>query len=364
MNQAVMAQARIAARAASSPLDGIDDAGGGESDASIAGKKTHLHVASELTVSTIALERGRQRGTQPEQPAAAFLVPPASRVAATQAQAVSALSKTLTKLGVPGADTVARMALGGETVPMSVMAYAVGVVSLQSLSNTVRSVSKALQIQTDRQTKAVLQRLEDYREQLRKQQEEMEKARKSNIFTMAFDWVIGATEVVAGIVTLASGNVAGGTAEILAGVMGITKAALETAALVDEKDAKDFLEVANGIGIAQMVMETVSMLAGAGPYGVALRLALKSGMQAGSAVINLQKADAQKDASAAGVRMDSQQYLIDATEKSRKQTVEFLRDLYAKNASVVRGTSDMINSMMESQLRIARSLGGAAGRFA
>ncbi|TCK31997.1 secretion system effector C (SseC) family protein [Paraburkholderia sp. BL8N3] len=338
---------------------GIRGATGNESDVSIAKKKTHLHVASELSVSLSAVERDSPRG------AADFVLMPDTPVtAATQAQARGALTNILTKLNVESAVVVGGMVVDSDSqIPMSVIMYAVGVVSLQSLSNTVRLVGKALEIQTDRQTKAVLKRLDDYREQLRKQQEEMEQARKSNIFTMAFDWVIGATEVVAGISTLVIGDVPGGALEIYAGVLGLAKATLETVALFDEDDAKELLDVAGEIGIAQMILECVSMLAGAGPYGVALRLALQSGMQVGNAVIDLQKTDAQKGAASAGVQMDAQQYIIDATEKSRKQTVEFLRDLYSKNEAVVRGTSDMINSIMEGQLRIARSLGGSAGRY-
>lgn len=361
MNPNAVAQGAVDTRNAQAyPLFGMQGATVSGSDVSVAKKKTHLHVASELSVKLSAVERDSARGA-----ADFFLMPDAPVTAASQVQARGALTNVLTKLNAPSAAAVAGMVVDSDAqMPMSVMAYAVGVVSLQSLSNTVRSVGKALEIQTDRQTKAVLKRLDEYREQLRKQQEEMEQARKSNIFTMAFDWVIGATEVVAGIATLVSGNVAGGTSEIMAGVLGLTKATLETVALVDEGDAKELLDVASKIGMAQMVLEGASMLAGAGPYGVALRLALKSGLQIGSAVIDLQKADAQKGAASAGVQMDAQQYVIDATEKSRKQTVDFLRDLYSKNAAVVRGTSDMINSIMEGQLRIARSLGGAAGRYA
>ncbi|WP_108651892.1 type III secretion system translocon subunit SctE [Dongshaea marina] len=130
-----------------------------------------------------------------------------------------------------------------------------------------KDLVKALDALHDRQKLESSAKLKDQIEAINKNVEQAHKAQKNNIFTAILDWVMSAVEVVLGAIKLAAAvvtcnpvGIAGGVAEIGAGLTGFVKAALETAALCqsDPEKAQKLREAANIVGYVQMGLGIVA----------------------------------------------------------------------------------------------------------
>ncbi|KLU21529.1 hypothetical protein EOS_35800 [Caballeronia mineralivorans PML1(12)] len=182
-------------------------------------------------------------------------------VRVTRGQAVLALSGIFSVLGVPDPEGTANNVLGTEdAVTMGVLAYVAANAALDILGDRAKLMSVALDIQTDREAQTRLADVKKLNEQDEAARASAEKARKGGIVNTVLSWAIGAAEVTTGAVKLVMCDYAGGTADLMAGITGLTKAALQTAALVDEKNAKEYLKVAEIMGEIQMGFEIASAL--------------------------------------------------------------------------------------------------------
>ena len=149
------------------------------------------------------------------------------------------------------------------------LALYISLIVTDGLNARAKDLMKALDALHDTQKAESAAKLKDQIDAINKNIEQSHKAHKHNIFTAVIDWVVSSAEVVAGAFKIAagvaSGNplaIASGVAEMLAGVMGLVEASLETAALCedDPEKAKKLRDVAEKIGYAQMALEGVAAL--------------------------------------------------------------------------------------------------------
>ncbi len=143
----------------------------------------------------------------------------------------------------------------------------ISLIVTDGLNSRAKDLIKALDALHDRQKAESAVKLQDQIDAINKNIEQSHQSQKHNIFTTVIDWVVSAVEVTVGCLKIAAGVVsgnplaiAGGVAEVSAGVLGLVKASLETAALCedDPEKAKKLRDIAEKIGYAQMALECVA----------------------------------------------------------------------------------------------------------
>ncbi|AOJ83898.1 secretion protein [Burkholderia savannae] len=149
-----------------------------------------------------------------------------------------------------------------EKMSMETMLLATTLLSTKALGNTAELKSKALDIMSAKQEEVRRQEIKDYREQIDNAVEQQQKAKKAGIFGVIFDWIVAAVEVVSGVAKMIggalSGNammVAGGAMDLMAGFAGVVKATMNTLALIDEKNADKYRQVADVAAKVQLTFE-------------------------------------------------------------------------------------------------------------
>lgn len=103
-------------------------------------------------------------------------------------------------------------------------------VSNRSLADKFDAVHQKIDsVKIRSEAAARAQRIQDdeYAEQAKQQQADMQLAKKSGKLGVAFDWIVAVADVVCGVAELATGNIASGLANFAAGIIAMTKTALE-----------------------------------------------------------------------------------------------------------------------------------------
>lgn len=144
---------------------------------------------------------------------------------------------------------------GLESIPMgSIMLFATMLCS-EMLGNIVQAKSKSLTIMSQAQERVRQQEMDRAVEQL-------DKVQKSGAFSVVFDWIIAAVEIVTGAAKIVGGVVtgnpmmiAGGAMDFAAGISGVVKAAANTMALIDPGNAKTYKAIADVAGHVQLAFE-------------------------------------------------------------------------------------------------------------
>jgi secreted effector protein SseC len=149
-----------------------------------------------------------------------------------------------------------------ERMPMESMFFASTLLTNQILGDVAAKKGEALEIMSRKQDSLRQKEVESIREQMAKSVEQQDKAKKAGVFSVVFDWVIAAVEIVTGVAKMVgaamTGNVmqlAGGAMDFMAGMAGLVKAVANTMALVDPDNAEKYHKIAEKAGIVQMSFE-------------------------------------------------------------------------------------------------------------
>ncbi|MHC8397973.1 type III secretion system translocon subunit SctE [Pseudomonas sp. MDT1-17] len=194
-------------------------------------------------------------------------MPPPGKSPVSQLEATKALSRILANIPQKQ-DGIAPMSLKDlEKIPMDSILLASTLLSSDILGGTALAKSKALAIMSDKQDRIRQQEIRDCREEMDKAIEQQDKARKAGIFSVIFDWIIAAVEVVTGVLKIVGGvltgnvtTVTGGAMDLLAGLAGIVKATANTLALIDPDNAEKYKKVADVAGYVQLGFEIAGAL--------------------------------------------------------------------------------------------------------
>lgn len=200
-------------------------------------------------------------------PASRLNMPPPAQSSVSRQEASEALSRILANVK-PAPDRPAPIGLKElEKVPMDSILLASTLLTGEILGSTALAKSKALSIMTDKQERIREQEIRDCREEMDKAVADQNKARKAGIFSVVFDWIIAAVELVSGLAKLVGGvltgnfsTIAGGAMDVLAGLAGVVKATFNTMALIDPDNAEKLKEFADVAGQVQMYMEIAGAL--------------------------------------------------------------------------------------------------------
>ncbi|MCL9783801.1 type III secretion system translocon subunit SctE [Vibrio sp. S4M6] len=193
---------------------------------------------------------------------------PKNRRLTSQKQADEALNALLKQLDV-SSDKSPNGSSSNQLSGLSVdsLALYISLLVTDGLNSRAKDLIKSMDALHDTQKAESAAKLKDQIDAINKNIEQSHKAQKHNIFTAVIDWVVSAVEVVVGALKIAAGvatgnplAIASGIAEVSAGVMGLVKASIETAALCesDPEKAKKLRDVAEKIGYAQMALEGVA----------------------------------------------------------------------------------------------------------
>ncbi|CAI8741505.1 secreted effector protein SseC [Pseudomonas chlororaphis] len=228
--------------------------------------------AAQVTSSAASLKSGPVRGVanpsdEMESPPSRLNMPPPAKSPVSQMEAMKALSRILANIPQKQ-DGLPQMSLKDlEKIPMDSILLASTLLSSDILGSTALAKSKALAIMTDKQERIRQQEIRDCREEMDRAIEQQDKARKAGIFSVIFDWVIAAVEVVSGVLKIVGGvltgnvtTVAGGAMDLLAGLAGVVKATANTLALIDPDNAEKYKEVADAAGYVQLGFEIAGAL--------------------------------------------------------------------------------------------------------
>ncbi|MGF1740052.1 type III secretion system translocon subunit SctE [Vibrio profundum] len=193
---------------------------------------------------------------------------PKERKKTSQEQADKALGLILQSLLIPPgklpqgstSDKLSGLSIDSLTLYISLIVT-------DGLNSRAKDILKALDALHDTQKRESSTKLQDQIDAINKNIEASHQSQKHNIFTTVMDWVVAAAEVTMGTLKIVGGvlagnplEIAGGTAELSAGVLGMVKASLETAALCedDPEKAEKLRDIAEKIGYAQMALEVVA----------------------------------------------------------------------------------------------------------
>lgn len=149
-----------------------------------------------------------------------------------------------------------------EKMSVELMMVAVTLMAGELIGHITGAKAKAIKILGDKQDSLRAQELKEFREQIEKALEDQKKAKKAGIFGVIFDWVVAAVQVVTGVAKIVGGaltgnamTAAGGAMDLLAGLAGVVKAAMNTMALIDPANADKYRKVANEAAKVQLVFE-------------------------------------------------------------------------------------------------------------
>ncbi len=158
-----------------------------------------------------------------------------------------------------------------EDVDPSTLAMMASMIAMDALGDTAKSTQRALELLGARQEKLRQDDIQKFREQMDKNTEDANKARKGGIFGVVFDWliaavdvVVGAVKVVTGVLTMNPLMIAGGVADVGSGIAGLGAAFHKTMALVDPKNAAYHEKEATKWGHAQLAFQMLGMVIGFG----------------------------------------------------------------------------------------------------
>ena len=162
-----------------------------------------------------------------------------------------------------------------ENVDPSTLAMMASMIAMDALGDTAKSTQRALTLMGERQEKLRQEDIKKYREQMDAKTEDANKTRKGGIFGVVFDWLIAAVDVVVGAVKVVTGvlsmnplMIAGGVADVGAGIAGLGVAFHKTMALVDPKNAAYHEKEATKWGHAQLAFQMLGMVIG---FGTSIR---------------------------------------------------------------------------------------------
>ncbi|MGQ5524512.1 type III secretion system translocon subunit SctE [Chitinimonas sp. PSY-7] len=153
-----------------------------------------------------------------------------------------------------------------ERTSMDAMTLAASLLGVKALGDTADLKSLALEIRTKGVEAVRLRQNEDLRKEVDKSIEDAQKAHKAGIIGAILDWIISIAEVISGVVKIVTGvltgnvgSVVGGALDLAAGMAGLVKAACETLALIDTKNAEKYKSVADVAGKIQLACEVAGM---------------------------------------------------------------------------------------------------------
>ena len=164
----------------------------------------------------------------------------------------------------PGNDRRSVMPPAREFQKMSVelMMVAVTLTAGELIGHITDAKAKAVKILGDQQDNLRSQELKDFREQIEKALEDQNKAKKAGIFGVIFDWVVAAVEVVTGVAKIVGGVLTGnamtaaaGAMDLMAGLSGVVKAAMNTMALIDPANADMWRKIGSEAAKVQLFFE-------------------------------------------------------------------------------------------------------------
>ncbi|GLU33141.1 pathogenicity island 2 effector protein SseC [Trinickia caryophylli] len=193
--------------------------------------------------------------------------PAASAAAVSARAAAEAIERVFGQIGKPGPRNGVSVLRGVEKEPMQSLMLAVTLMSVEALGSLANATGKALNIMAQGQRAVEQHEVQEIRDQIDKAIEQQKKAKKAGIFSAICDWVVSAVEVVSGAARVVTGAltgdammVAGGAMDLAAGTAGLVKAACETIALIDTKDAAKFKAIAETAGKIQLACEIVGAI--------------------------------------------------------------------------------------------------------
>lgn len=193
-----------------------------------------------------------------------------------------------------------------ENVDPSTLAMMASMLAMDALGDTAKSTQRALELLGVRQEKLRQEDIKKFREQMDAKTEDANKARKGGIFGVVFDWliaavdvVVGAVKVVTGVLTMNPLMIAGGVADVGAGIAGLGVAFHKTMALVDPKNAAYHEKEAGKWGHAQLAFQMLGMVIG---FGTSVRgfLAKRATTKAASRVFKAGAGEALEQAVKSG----------------------------------------------------------------
>lgn len=149
-----------------------------------------------------------------------------------------------------------------EKMSVELMMVAVTLAAGELIGNITDAKAKAIKILGDQQDRLRIEELKEFREQIDKALEQQKKAKKAGIFGVIFDWVVAAVQVVTGVAKMVGGvlsgngmTAAGGAMDLMAGLAGVVKAAMNTMALIDTANAHKYRKIADVAAKIQLTFE-------------------------------------------------------------------------------------------------------------
>ncbi|RYV03493.1 hypothetical protein SOPP22_04295 [Shewanella sp. OPT22] len=231
-----------------------------------------------------------------------------------------------------------------------------GNLCLSVFSATADAKSKASQIMTNSQCAIRDEKVKEYQDQLKKQVDAAKKAKKLGIFACVVDWVVSIAEQIYGLFKLIEGavelvasfgcdpnayaSIVAGAAYYTAGVVGMVKAAAETAKLCGA-DPKICDKVAEIAGYIQLGIEMVGLatdIFGAGMAFKAASGAVKGAAEAATKVAGEEVMNAVTKAGTEG----AEDGLVEMTEQgvnAAAKTIEEVSEKVAEEVSEKLGDS-------------------------
>lgn len=160
------------------------------------------------------------------------------------------------KAGQTGASSLSKL-LGMTNEDAMILLLQLSNATKADLAETTKLKGDALKLMSEMSKKLQIAEVTKFQEQMDKAIEDQQKAKKAGIFSVVFDFIISAVEVVSGALKLAAGNPAGAI-DIAAGLAGFVKVGAEIALLVDP-DNQTAKDVAEWAGKIQFGFEIVGM---------------------------------------------------------------------------------------------------------
>lgn len=247
-----------------------------------------------------------------------------------------------------------------ESIPMEQMSVAVALAASKSFGEVANIKSQGVEYLTEYVKNIRLKQNEDLRNQIDKAIEDQQKAQKAGIFQCVVSWFTSIVQIVVGALKCLV-NPVEGVSDIVAGVTGLVKAAIETTILIKKsngEDTTDLEKAAEILGYICMAMQVVCI--GISAYGntlySGLNVAKNTLIVAGNAsskifsgVVNFERSELKKQIDELIADTDFMQYLLDTAESCKKRVRDSMKNLTDSAADAISGAS-------ESQTRTASNL--------
>ena len=247
-----------------------------------------------------------------------------------------------------------------ESMPMEQMSVAIALTASKNFGEVANIKSQGAEYLTEYVKNIRLKQNEDLRNQIDKAIEDQQKAQKAGIFQCVVSWFTSIVQIVVGAVKCLV-NPVEGVSDIVAGVTGLVKAAIETTILVKKSKGEDTTELekaAEILGYIYMALQMVNI--GVSAYGNTLKSGLNVAKNAliltanasskiFSGVVNFERSELKKEIDELIADTNFMQYLLDAAESSKKRVRDSMKNLTDSAADAISGAS-------ESQTKTASNL--------